>query len=348
MKQLTATFSTLALAALVAAPAFADDHKYEITGSVGQTFYAQDRDLDDAATYGVGLGYVLNPNWTLETWFNSTETDVEHSDIEVDSSHYRLDALRNFAGGNGWQPFLAFGVGQQRFDAEDVPDADETLINFGGGVKRFLTENISMRGDLRAFHSLDEEDTDFGASLGVAYNFGGSPKAAPAVAEPAPVAAPAPVDSDGDGVFDDKDQCPDTPRELKVDEVGCPIELSKPVTIDMKVLFDTDSAVVKEQYYGEIQRVADFAKQYLNTAIVVEGHTDSTASNAYNLSLSERRAQAVEKVLEEQFGLAADRVTSVGYGEERPIATNDTVDGRATNRRVVGEISTVVKTMKTK
>jgi OOP family OmpA-OmpF porin len=56
----------------------------------------------------------------------------------------------------------------------------------------------------------------------------------------------------------------------------------------------------------------------------------------------------VEKVLEEQFGLAADRVTSVGYGEERPIATNDTVDGRATNRRVVGEISTVVKTMKTK
>lgn len=347
MKKFTKSVCAAAISAVISMSAVADDHKYEVMGGVGYTAYDNDRDMDDGMTGGVGLGFVLSPSWTLEAWASGSDSKDETSNVDLNGRYYHLDAVYNFAKSNSWQPYAVVGLGEQSFEIKgESEDYDETLLNLGVGAKRFLSDNLTLRGDVRAFNSLDEEKTDFGVNFALSYLIGGTSAPAVAKAEPVPVAAP--VDSDGDGVYDDKDQCPDTPRNLKVDEVGCPIELSKPVSIEMKVHFDTDSAVVKEADYAEIQKVADFAKQYMNAAVKVEGHTDSTASNAYNLKLSERRAQAVEKVLEEQFGLAPDRVTAVGYGEERPIASNDTVEGRAANRRVVGEISTVVTVKVTK
>jgi outer membrane protein OmpA-like peptidoglycan-associated protein len=75
-------------------------------------------------------------------------------------------------------------------------------------------------------------------------------------------------------------------------------------------------------------------KQYPQTSTVVEGHTDSIGSDAYNQGLSERRANAVRDVLVEQHGIETSRVSAVGYGEARPVADNDTDSGRAINRRV--------------
>ena len=90
---------------------------------------------------------------------------------------------------------------------------------------------------------------------------------------------------------------------------------------------------------GEVmQALADFMKQYPQTSTVVEGHTDSVGTDAYNQGLSERRANAVRDVLVNQYGLSPDRVNAAGYGESRPVADNATADGRAINRRVEAEV----------
>jgi len=105
------------------------------------------------------------------------------------------------------------------------------------------------------------------------------------------------------------------------------------VTFKGDVTFDSNSAAVRPGLYSEIDRVAGVLTQYPDTFIRVEGHTDSQGSEAYNMDLSKRRANAVKNLLA-QRGVAESRVEVVGYGETMPVATNDTEAGRQKNRRV--------------
>ncbi|CDZ94205.1 outer membrane protein [Pseudomonas saudiphocaensis] len=117
-----------------------------------------------------------------------------------------------------------------------------------------------------------------------------------------------------------------------------PEPVAEPVRVELDVKFDFDRAVVKQDSMADIQNLADFMKQYGQTSTVVEGHTDSVGTDAYNQRLSERRANAVRDVLVNQHGLDASRVDAVGYGESRPVADNSTEEGRAINRRVEAEV----------
>jgi outer membrane protein OmpA-like peptidoglycan-associated protein len=114
------------------------------------------------------------------------------------------------------------------------------------------------------------------------------------------------------------------------------------VTIVLNVEFDSDKAIVKDKYRNEIKKVADFMKKYPNTTAVIEGHTDSTNTAAYNQKLSEARANSVRQYLINNFGIKASRLTAVGYGLTRPIASNSTEEGKQKNRRV----QAVIKAMK--
>ncbi len=117
-----------------------------------------------------------------------------------------------------------------------------------------------------------------------------------------------------------------------------PEPVAEPVRVELDVKFDFDRAQVRSESYSDIQNLADFMKQYPQTSTVVEGHTDSVGTDAYNQRLSERRANAVRDVLVNQYGVEANRVNSVGYGESRPVADNATEEGRAINRRVEAEV----------
>ena len=152
----------------------------------------------------------------------------------------------------------------------------------------------------------------------------------------------APMDIDGDGVTDDKDRCPNTPRGIKTDRFGCPIPIKEKISIVLRVEFDFDKDAVRPEYHSNIEEVANFLKAYLNKDVDLEGHTDSQGSDAYNQDLSERRAASVKKTLVEVFGIDPTRIATEGYGESQPVATNDTFAGRQQNRRVVAEIETVI------
>ncbi|MBK5213164.1 MAG: OmpA family protein [Flavobacteriaceae bacterium] len=147
-------------------------------------------------------------------------------------------------------------------------------------------------------------------------------------------------DRDGDGVLDKDDQCPDVPGTVA--NKGCPevsVEIIKQLNDYSKtILFDYDKATIRKESYSALQSIADIMKEYPNANFLVEGHTDSRGSDAYNMKLSKERAASVRDYLT-TIGMQGARLTSEGFGEDRPIATNNTAAGRQQNRRV--EISLV-------
>lgn len=117
--------------------------------------------------------------------------------------------------------------------------------------------------------------------------------------------------------------------EIEVSRQGDEIKLTMP----SGVTFATNSAVLNESAIGSLNEVAGVLAQYNETTITVEGHTDITGNDSINQPLSERRAQAVAQYLNSK-GVAATRISQIGYGSKRPIADNNTEAGRAQNRRV--------------
>ncbi len=138
------------------------------------------------------------------------------------------------------------------------------------------------------------------------------------------------LDSDGDGVVDRLDRCPNTPAGTAVDEHGCP----KPVIIELRgVHFDNDMAVLRPDARVILDIAVTTLRQNPGIRVEIAGHTDGVGTDAHNLDLSQRRAQAVLDDFVAR-GIAADRLSARGYGKSEPIADNDTAEGRAANRRV--------------
>ena len=182
-------------------------------------------------------------------------------------------------------------------------------------------------------------DKPWRVGLNLEYWFGGNWIAAAApVAVAAAVAAPpppppppaAPVDSDGDGVVDGSDQCPDTPTGDRVGAAGCSCDVTRQLT------FKTNSAELSDADKRVLDEMAENLTRLKFISGVIEGHTDSAGADAYNQGLSERRAQAAADYLAAK-GISSDRMQIVGRGETDPVGDNTTAEGRAQNRRVVAK-----------
>lgn len=177
----------------------------------------------------------------------------------------------------------------------------------------------------------------------------------------APCQEPKPVDSDGDGVVDGNDRCPNTPAGRKVNAEGCeldsdgdgivdgddkcptvyaktadgcPLPAAAPQPLQLQgVHFDFDKATLRPESLTVLDEDVAALSKWGDVKVEVAGHTDSKGSDAYNLNLSQRRAEAVRNYLIGK-GIAAERLTAKGYGESQPVADNATDEGRAKNRRV--------------
>ena len=151
---------------------------------------------------------------------------------------------------------------------------------------------------------------------------------------------PCSLDDDGDGVNNCIDKCPDTIKGLAVDAAGCPID----DIVTLRVYFDFDKSDIKPEYHQELADFASYMRQQQSfTVVEIAGHTDSVGTDEYNQKLSERRAKAVRDYLVNELGMDTNLFSAVGYGEGKPIATNDTDEGRAKNRRILAELKGVYK-----
>lgn len=125
-------------------------------------------------------------------------------------------------------------------------------------------------------------------------------------------------------------------RELEEDLEGAKVERvgeGIKITFDSGILFDINSSTLKPASQDNIAKLSEILKKYEDTEILFAGHTDSSGSNEYNQALSERRAKSVAEYAA-FTGVDATRMTIIGFGEEQPISSNDTVQGRTENRRV--------------
>lgn len=138
------------------------------------------------------------------------------------------------------------------------------------------------------------------------------------------------IDSDADGVVDRLDRCANTPAGTRVDSRGCPLQ--QEIQLD-GVFFETNSAKLTADSVRRLDQAVDTLKLNTDLEVEVAGHTDSSGAASYNQQLSQQRAEAVRDYLVSN-GIAAARLGARGYGETQPVASNDTREGRAKNRRV--------------
>lgn len=134
-----------------------------------------------------------------------------------------------------------------------------------------------------------------------------------------------PLDSDGDGVLDDKDQCPNTPTGARVNEVGCWVLENLP--------FHFDKSTLAPESFPLLDDVVMVLRNNAQVRVEIQGHTDPLGTPEYNEKLSKRRAVTVMRYLIDH-GIAANRLMAAGFGLTKPVADNDTEAGRAKNRRV--------------
>ncbi len=169
-------------------------------------------------------------------------------------------------------------------------------------------------------------------------------------------------DSDGDGIINSKDKCPNTPENAEVSPDGCAVDvdmdgvkdyrdkcLNTPIgytvndegcatLVNLGVNFAYNSDAIDKNSFTNLERFAEFAKKNKQYNINIVGHTSSRGKANVNKRLSKRRANVIKKALI-KLGIAAERITTEGRGEEEPIADNNTPEGRYINRRVDAELT---------
>jgi OOP family OmpA-OmpF porin len=391
--------SAAVLAATLATPAIADRQEtVYINPFAGFQLFDDKRDLSETGTFGVGVEYRFRPHWSVEALYSRADADRKYVAGESEFDEIRIDGTYYFAGPDeAWNPYVSMGAGHADFGTDPLgprtagSNHDETRVNVGAGFRYNVSDSISLRGDLREFHGIDESTFDTQVSLGISFAFTRTvAQAAPEPARPVDsdgdgvpdsrdqcpgTPAGAAVDStgcepdaDGDGVPDSRDQCPGTPRGAQVDSRGCELDSDNDGVVDSKdqcpgtpagaqvdetgcegvtetietfsieVQFPSNSSVIGNAFDDEIRRVANFMNENPETIVEIAGHTDSRGDADYNQFLSQRRAEAVAGRLTGPLGIDPSRVEAVGYGEEQPIASNNTADGRAANRRVEARI----------
>jgi len=343
----------------------ADDDQLDLlksSATSGESFYKE-----DGLYTGAALGIELTPSTQFQVEYGVSNTDA----VSSNPSSTDYDAEQEMISGNfligteeftgytdgAFKPYMLIGAGQSKIEIEDssgdeVAETTDTIGNLGLGAMYRINDALSLRGEARAIRNFDNNWWEGMALAGLEVVLGGH--LAPTVAVPPMVEPEAPVvstpiivvesdlDSDGDGVYDSMDACPGTPMNVVVDERGCPVpvDITDELKMELRVFFDNDKSAIKTQYQPEIAKVAEKMREYPNSTARVEGHASKTGPSArYNQRLSEARAVAVKSMLTNEFGIAPNRLSTIGYGYDRPIAPNDTEEGRAMNRRVYAIIT---------
>jgi OOP family OmpA-OmpF porin len=340
----------LAMAQAASAQEF--DDRWYLTGSAGFNFQDSGRGTEDAPFVGLGLGKFVSPNWSIDGELNYQNPSL-NSNRHLNWSQYGISLdFRRFMiqDGRDYNPYFLFGVGYQQaeesFDAFPNPDSpgrreDGNLAaKVGVGLQTTFDSRVAVRAEVAYRADFDDRSVNapsedwFGdvlASIGLVIPLG-PPPVAPA--PPAPVAPScADMDSDGDGVNDCDDKCPDTQAGTVVGPDGCPV----PVSIDLKgVNFDFDKATLRPDALSTLSEATEILRRYPQLRVEVAGHTDLCGPEDYNQKLSERRAKAVYDYLTTN-GIDTSRLAGpVGYGESRPLEpTPQTMPGckNETNRR---------------
>jgi OOP family OmpA-OmpF porin len=324
-------------------PASADDRVVEVPDhyiDVLGSFVGPDAGRDTRSTgYGATLIYgahLQGPWWIEGNLFGALLETGSNAGSDFYQYGAGVDLVGTIGDRQGWTPFLLAGVGGVYDDVQ--PDRRDSF-NFRGNVGAGLvTPAITSRGlKLRAegrglYDTFHSGQLDWQASLGISIPLGTRVVERVVVREVEVVQREAaPPDADFDGILNEFDQCPRTLAGARVDDTGCLIH-GQTIILD-DVHFEFDSDVLTQGAERILAEIAESLRFQPEIRFEVAGHTDHDGSHEYNDQLSQARAASVQRYLTGR-GIEPERMTARGYGERQPIATNETAEGRAKNRRV--------------
>ena len=329
------------------------DDRWYIAPTVGGYYNDTDRNTNSRQVYyGLGVGRFISPNASIDLFVDRTSRDVDGGRGHWSNNSFGV-AARFYAGDwNAWRPYLLAGVmGSNHHNYGD--QGFSPAAELGVGLSKTITDSSDIRFETGYRYDWDDKSQpsqdgygDWFLGFSIVSRFGEPPAApAPAAAPPPPQPDCSTMDSDGDQVNDCDDKCPATPAGTIVGPDGCP----QKVVIDLRgVNFKFDypkKGHVKADEIGKalaepsadsiaiLDQAVDTLQRYPQVKVTVAGYTDSKGTDAYNQSLSERRAQIVYDYLT-AHGIDASRLEGpIGHGENDPVDTNDTDAGRARNRR---------------
>lgn len=243
------------------------------------------------------VGYRYNDLWATDLTFG---TDVSG---EVSADQVAINGYR-FFGSNNWRPFLSAGLSTLAVD--EATDDRTQQLQAGVGVSSMFTDNLEFRANYQ-FYGAVSGDSAFDRSFGLSLNWHFGGKTTTVAAVPKPTSEPVPV-------------------PMQTDEVD---------SYELLVEFDFDKSDIRSAYESRFKEVAQALNDNPNLKMTIEGHTDWIGSDDYNVGLSELRAEAVKNKFVNEYSIAADRMTTVAYGESRPVADNNSEEGRQRNRRAI-------------
>lgn len=289
---------------------------------------------------GAAIGLELTPWLQAEVEYQQTKADAQHNERNVptyagvpyDAKHETLSgnfiATTDVFTGNydsKVKPYGLLGAGYSRITV-DNPGYDyrsyDTIGNLGAGVLWQINDALTLRTEARAVHNFDNNWWEGQGLAALQVVLGGHLKPAAPVAPVEPVApAPAPVIVEPAPVVEE------------------PQQLTEDLKMELRVFFDNNKSVIKDQYKPEVAKVAEKLQEYPNATAMIEGHTSSTGPRKLNERLSVARANAVKSMLVNQYNISGSRLNTQGYAWDRPIAPNNTAEGQAMNRRVYAVIT---------
>ncbi|MCH8493104.1 MAG: OmpA family protein [Idiomarina sp.] len=319
---------------------FDSDRFYVDSDGIG---YSID-DSYNSPNLGLEFSVPLTNHWAVRTYWDRVKTDVTGTGDSATGHMFGTDALYYF----NHNFYLGGGLNQTR-----VQQHKDMMFRGTVGYRHTFNDDFFLRAEFAPQFNSDYTDISFLVSINYAYGTGGplldawrsESRGTEGVVEEAPDST---VDSDGDGVPDYRDACPNTPRGHVVDERGCTVYTTEQVSEDLRVGFAFDSARVTSDYNGDIRRLADFMKEHSDTEVVINGHTDLIGTAEYNQGLSERRARAVADILVNDHGISRSRITTVGHGMSRPVVNEISLDANAQNRRTEANLSVEIRVPQTR
>jgi len=294
----------------LATPALAQNRAGAVTLSPfvgGYTFDCFQR-LDTAWHFGLRTGYNFTEHWGAEGVFGyvPTESNARRFDgRDVNVFRYGMDVLYNFMPHKKFVPFLAVGAaGIQINDPSGRNDHERVMADYGAGFKYFIVENLALRTDVRhdLFCEFSRPCSNLEYSGGLTILLGGKKPVVAAAAQPSPpAAAPTPA-----------------PRPAAL--IPAPAPQPKPKVILIELLdthFEFDKSALTPLGKDILLQNTQTLKDNPKVNILIAGYTSASGSYEYNQKLSERRATTVRDALIKEGGIAPERLTKVGYGENR-------------------------------
>ncbi|MHB1247555.1 MAG: OmpA family protein [Sulfuriferula sp.] len=326
MSPITRTLVALSCTVVVSQALAAElDTRLYLTPSVNFTVTDGDwyhkQGIDNDFGFGLGVGKAISQSWNLELNSNYAEYNIKNGTGTLKNTGLGLDALYIFNRNASFSPYALVGVGGVQTRAPGISETN-WAANAGVGAMKWMND-IAVRGDVRYRYIHDAGGVnpgDWVATVGLVIPLGSKPVPPAPTPQPAPQPAPEPEPMPA-------------PAPAPVEQA--PVERPAPQT---KIIlegtnFDFDKATLRPAGKAKLDENAKVLTAYPDINVEIAGYTDSIGTAKYNMDLSRRRAATVKKYLESK-GIADSRMTTKGFGETHPIASNKTAAGRAQNRRV--------------